>query len=70
MLEIVETLAEALGKKAVYELVGLQAGDVFSTQAETTALESFIHFKPTTTLKTDLTRFVEWYRQYYGIALA
>lgn len=67
VLEFVEILENALGKKAIRELVGFQAGDVFSTEAETKTLESFINFKPTVTLKEGLGEFVEWYLRYYRI---
>ena len=67
VLEFVEILEDVLGKKAVKELVGFQAGDVFSTEAETKTLESFINFKPTITLKEGLGEFVEWYLRYYRI---
>ena len=67
VLEFVEILEDVLGKKAVKELVGFQAGDVFSTEADTTNLESFINFKPTVTLKEGLGEFVEWYLRYYRI---
>ncbi len=65
VLEFVETLESAVGKKAIKELVGFQAGDVFSTEADTTALESFIEFKPSITLKQGLAEFVNWYKIYY-----
>ena len=67
VLEFVEILENALGKKAIRELVGFQAGDVFSTEADTKTLESFINFKPTITLKEGLGEFVEWYLRYYRI---
>ena len=67
VLEFVEILENALRKKAIRELVGFQAGDVFSTEAETKTLESFINFKPTITLKEGLGEFVEWYLRYYRI---
>ncbi len=67
VLEFVEILEEALGKKANKELVGFQAGDVFSTQADTTALESFLDFKPSIPLKQGLAEFVKWYKSYYGV---
>ena len=66
VLEFVEILEGALGKKANKELVGFQAGDVFSTEADTKALESFIGFKPSITLTQGLEHFVEWYKKYYG----
>jgi UDP-glucuronate 4-epimerase len=67
VLEFVEILESALGKKARKELVGFQAGDVFSTEADTTMLESFINFKPTITLKEGLSEFVKWYKLFYGV---
>ncbi len=67
VLEFVEILEDALGKKANKELIGFQAGDVFSTEADTTNLESFIKFKPTITLKEGLAEFVNWYRKYYKV---
>ncbi len=69
VLEFVETLEEALGQKAIKELVEFQPGDVFATQADTTALESFINFKPSTSLRTGLMNFVAWYRHFYGTPL-
>jgi UDP-glucuronate 4-epimerase len=65
VLEFVDILEEALGKKAIKELVGFQAGDVFSTEADTKALESFINFKPTIDLSQGLSRFVAWYNSFY-----
>ena len=66
VLEFVELLENALGKQANKELVGFQPGDVFSTEADTKALESFINFKPTISLMQGLAHFVEWYKSYYG----
>ncbi|MBC8193908.1 MAG: NAD-dependent epimerase/dehydratase family protein [Candidatus Marinimicrobia bacterium] len=66
VLEFVDVLEKALGKKANKELVGFQPGDVFSTEADTKALESFIDFKPTISLRQGLTQFVEWYKSYYS----
>jgi UDP-glucuronate 4-epimerase len=66
VLEFVEILEGALGKKAIKELVRFQAGDVFSTEADTKSLEKFIDFKPSITLTQGLEHFVEWYKKYYG----
>ena len=66
VLEFVDILEKALGKKANKELVGFQPGDVFSTEADTKTLESFIEFKPTIDLRQGLAQFVEWYKSYYN----
>ena len=65
VLEFVEILESALGKTANKEMVGFQAGDVFSTEADTNSLESFINFKPSIALKDGLREFVSWYKSYY-----
>ena len=65
VLEFVELLENAIGKQANKELVGFQPGDVFSTEADTTALESFINFKPTINLEQGLAHFVNWYKNYH-----
>ena len=66
VLEFVELLEKALGKQAVTELVGFQPGDVFSTEADTSTLESVINFKPSIPLKQGLAHFVEWYKNYHS----
>jgi nucleoside-diphosphate-sugar epimerase len=30
-------------------------------------LEKAVHYKPITSVKTGVKRFVEWYREYYGV---
>jgi len=66
VLEFVSTLESVIGKPAIKELIEFQPGDVFSTQANTKALETFIDFKPSTSLKEGLAEFVKWYRSYYA----
>ncbi len=47
------------------ELVAMQPGDVPITYADTSALERDFGFKPSTSLRTGLRRFAEWYYEYY-----
>ena len=47
------------------ELVPMQAGDVPITYADTTALEKDFGYKPSTSLREGLRRFVEWYKEFY-----
>lgn len=46
------------------ELVPMQPGDVPVTYADTTSLEKDFGFKPSTSLRTGLRRFAEWYTKY------
>ncbi len=47
------------------ELVPMQPGDVPITYADITPLERDYGFKPTTSLKDGLRKFVEWYKEFY-----
>ena len=45
----------------------MQNGDVRSTSADTSLLESWINFKPTTSVDEGVAKFVSWYRTYYNV---
>ena len=47
------------------KLVPMQPGDVPITYADTTALERDFGFKPSTSLRTGLKRFAQWYKEFY-----
>lgn len=49
------------------ELVPMQPGDVPVTYADTSALERDFGFKPHTSLRDGLRKFVEWYKTFYQI---
>ncbi len=61
----IECLEEILGKQAVKNFLPMQTGDVPATYADIDPLMNLTGFKPKTDLKTGLTRFVKWYRDYY-----
>jgi UDP-glucuronate 4-epimerase len=66
LLDYVEALEEALGRKATREFLPLQPGDVPDTLADTSALEAAVGYRPRTPVKEGVRRFVEWYRSYHG----
>lgn len=47
------------------ELVPMQPGDVPITYADTSALEKDYNFKPSTSLRDGLRKFVQWYKDFY-----
>jgi len=63
----VETLENLLGKKAEYELLPLQPGDVLDTYADVERLVNEFDYKPKTSIEEGIQNFVTWYRDYYGI---
>ena len=66
LLDYIAAIERALGKKATLDPQPMQPGDVASTQADVTELESAVGFRPRTSIDEGIRRFVEWYRSYYG----
>lgn len=67
LISYIAALERSLGAKAQMNMLPMQAGDVLSTAADTTALEAWIGFKPDTTIDTGISRFVDWYIDYYKV---
>jgi UDP-glucuronate 4-epimerase len=65
LLDFIGALESALGMTAKKEFLPMQAGDVKSTFADTSALQAWVGFKPNTKLESGIGRFVKWYRAYY-----
>ena len=42
-------------------------GDVPSTSSDCSELESWIGFRPKTSVSDGVRKFVEWYREFYGL---
>jgi len=67
LMQYIHCLEDCLGKKATMDLLPMQAGDVQATYASTDRLHDYVDYKPATTIETGIARFVEWYKQYYGV---
>lgn len=61
LMEFISTLEEALGRKAVFERLPMQAGDVPRTYADTSKLRAKTGYTASTPLREGIGRFVEWY---------
>lgn len=66
LLDFITALEEKIGITAAKELLPLQPGDVPETYAEVTDLFKVTGFKPQTSVQEGISRFVEWYVNYYG----
>lgn len=65
LLHFVEILEEALGKKAIRNLLPLQTGDMLATYADITESQRELNFNPSISLEEGVSRFVSWYKQIY-----
>jgi len=66
LMDFVDAIEKALGKKAIKNMLPMQPGDVPSTCADVSALENDVGFKPATSVQEGINRFVSWYREYYN----
>ena len=69
LLDYIEILEKCLGKEAKKEYLPMQPGDVPRTYADITELMEDFHFKPSTTIEEGLSRFAEWFKEYYHYAI-
>ena len=52
LLRFIEVMEQALGRKAIKDFQPMQPGDVVATAADTSALEQWVGFKPSTSIET------------------
>ena len=64
LIDFIEVIEEIIGKKAIKNFLPMPKGDVQSTLADTNLLETYINFKPNTSLEDGLKNFYSWYKSY------
>lgn len=67
LVDYIDEIEKCVGKKAIRNLLPLQAGDVPDTYANVENLMNDVGFKPETSIQTGVSNFVEWYRDYFKI---
>ena len=68
LMKYIQAIEVALDTKAKMNLMPMQPGDVEHTLADTSALEKWINFKPTTSIEIGITKFIEWYKNFYQVS--
>ncbi|MBI5321018.1 NAD-dependent epimerase [Bradyrhizobium sp.] len=64
---VVTLLEKELGRTAVKDMLPMQPGDVMETFADVGDLMRDAGFRPQTPIEEGIRRFVNWYREHYGI---
>ena len=62
--DMVETIENALGKKAILDIQPMQPGDVKKTYADISKAKSILGYDPQTNFAEGIKKFVEWYKRY------
>ena len=65
LMGFISTLEKSLKKKLNKEYVAAQKGDVESTYADTTLLESLVNYKPKISLNQGIPLFIGWFNRYF-----
>ena len=67
LMDYIDALEKALGKKAKINFLPLQPGDVPDTYANVDNLKKKFNYKPSTSVIKGISNFVKWYKDYYQI---
>jgi len=63
LIELVKLIEEAFGKKANFEMLDPQPGDVSVTFADITKARQRLNYQPKITMEEGIKRFVQWYKE-------
>lgn len=68
LMQFISALESRLGRKATIEMLPLQPGDVPDTFANVDELVNNFNYKPSTSVKDGVKKFVHWYKEYFQIS--
>lgn len=66
LMDYIDALEKALGKKANKQMHPLQLGDVPDTYADVSELAEQFYYKPVTSIDQGITNFVQWFNFYFS----
>ncbi len=66
LMDFIEAIEAAIGKKAIRNYMPMQMGDVPATWANTDLLQRLTGYRPETNFKDGIAQFVAWFRDYHG----
>jgi UDP-glucuronate 4-epimerase len=70
LLRFIDIVESCLKKKAIKRYLPAQPGDVLATSADVNDLNALISFAPNTSIEIGVSRFVDWYKEYYAKGMA
>jgi UDP-glucuronate 4-epimerase len=67
LTDFIAEIETALQRKAQMRFEPIQPGDVVSTYADIAASRRDLGFEPATPINVGVRKFVDWYKDYYGV---
>lgn len=68
IIDFIQSIEQALGVKAIKNMMPMQSGDVYATWADTEDLFATISYRPSMNVEQGIKNFVDWYRSYYHVS--
>jgi UDP-glucuronate 4-epimerase len=62
LMDFIHEIEKNLGKRAILNMLPLQAGDVTETWADVSALSSVVGYMPRVEIEEGIAKFIEWYK--------
>ena len=66
LLDFIDAIEDCIGQKATRNYMPMQKGDVPATWANAELLQHLTGYRPQTDFRDGVSRFVTWFRDYYG----
>jgi UDP-glucuronate 4-epimerase len=66
LMDFIAALEQAMGRKALRNMMPMQTGDVPATWANADLLHRLTGYRPQTSIHEGVGHFVRWYKDYYG----
>jgi len=67
LMDLISVLENSIGKKAIINYAPTPPGDVFITYSDITKSREDFGYSPKVSIQEGLPKFVQWYREYYGV---
>lgn len=67
LMHFISVIEKAVGREAEKRFLPMQAGDVYETCADTSAIEAACGFSSKTSIDVGIPNFVEWYKGFNGL---
>jgi UDP-glucuronate 4-epimerase len=67
LMDYIKMVEQSVGKEAQKEMLPMQPGDTTASLADIRHAREKLGYEPKTTIREGVPKFVQWYREYYGL---
>lgn len=67
LMRYIEVMEKEIGKKAIINFMPIQPGEVVKSEADNSNFYETFDFRPRTNVEDGVRKFVQWYKDFYGV---